>query len=223
MLHKLKDFLSKKKQADPLTYHSTYLRRLAPYGLALTLISLPAHAQQCTMFDVWGNSGICNRFPSHVEAEQYYDACFNTVDQFMPKLDSCLNELAELKNNQDKEPTPAPSNSPSAKCNRVGDFKDGSGGYLWKAIPDPKASCASVSVVIFPKELLGTLGASIDILDSKGNKIGSAKPKEIGPVMNDGRSVYCTNKRFSGNIFVDYTSNSIKQCREVYEASQRED
>jgi hypothetical protein len=109
MLHKLKDFLSKKKQADPLKYHSTYKCRLAPYGLALALVSLPAQSQQCTMFDVWGNSGICNRFPSHVEAEQHYDACFNTVEQFMPKLDSCLNELEQIKNDQDKEPIIPPS------------------------------------------------------------------------------------------------------------------
>jgi hypothetical protein len=187
---------------------------IKPAPPVINLGSISLASVSCSLFDVWGDGRLCNRFSSHKEAEQHYDACSVHNDQL-------LNENAELKDQLENGPVQPPVIG--KVCNRVGDFKDGSGGYLWKAVPDPKASCASVSVVIFPKELLGTLGASIDILDASGKKIGSAKPKAIGPVMDDGRSVFCTNKRFSGNIFVNYQRSGAFECREVYNASNRED
>jgi hypothetical protein len=41
--------------------------------------------------------------------------------------------------------------------------------------------------------------------------------------MDDGRSVFCTDKRFTGNIFVNYQRSGALECREVYNASNRED
>lgn len=140
------------------------------------LIINPAPAS-CNGFEVWAGRGVCNQFNSHQEAEQHYSACQATVNQFLPKLDSCLNELEQKKNDENKDPIVPPFQESGVKgCNEILEINPNRN-FIYKQSAPIRAGAAGSPITGFRQE--PTLIMNVDIsskgqipvLDSSGKQL----------------------------------------------------
>lgn len=129
-------------------------------------------------FEIWGEgTGICNQFVNHQIAEQHYLAAQTTVNEFLPKLDSCLNELSQIKNDQGQEPILPPTSGVKG-CDEILKVEDG-GKFIYKQSAPIRASAAGSPITGFRQEptLIMNVDISskgrIPILDSNGDQIVS--------------------------------------------------
>ena len=136
----------------------------------------------CKLFDIWGNSGVCNRFPSHVEAEQHYEASLFTIKELNSKLDVCRNDLVECTNDAVLPPIPVPIATPVPPsgtevpgCNVIANASERR--FIYKQSAPLRASGIGTPIIGFRKEptlIMNTDISSkgiISILDGKGASI----------------------------------------------------
>lgn len=156
-------------------------------------------------FEIYSDSGLCSMFASHQEAEQNYYHAKLSVYQL-----SLANQELQVK---------CGATPPTAKiCIDQGSIKDGSGGFLWKAVADPKARCKNGTTILLSKDQVSI--KEIELLDA--NQTPILKPAYYG-LLSDGRPRFCAEGRpgssFSGPIYVKYGQN----CKTVTSPANRED
>lgn len=159
-------------------------------------------------FEIYPDSQICNKFGSHVEAEQNYYHC------------SLNNYQLALRNGELE--AKCGHGAPSAStCVDQGSI--GSGNGLWKPEADPKAKCKGGTTILLDQKYEAV--TQIQILDS--NKEFVLEPAYFGK-LSDGRPRFCAEGRpgssFNpGPIYIKYNSNGINECRSVRDPSKREE
>lgn len=154
---------------------------------------------QCKNGTVWGAGEFCNIFKNYIEA---------SVDHW-----HCNEYLRQLKDLYEKE-----SFVGLKVCTEKGPIKDGSGGFLWKAVADPKARCKNGTTILLSKDQASI--KEIELLDANQSFI--FKPAYYG-LLSDGRPRFCAEGRpgssFKGPLLVKYGAD----CKTVVNPANRED
>lgn len=149
------------------------------------VVPTPVAKPSCSLFDIWGNnSGVCNKFPSHVEAEQHYEACSARVKELDSQLDNCKNDLAECKNDLTLPPVPSASPMPSSPsgsvvpgCAVIANASESR--FIYKQSAPLRGSAPGSPIIGFRREptlIMNTNISSrgtIPILDGKGATIAT--------------------------------------------------
>lgn len=155
--------------------------------------------QSCPRGSLWGAGEFGNIFKDFIEA---------SVDHW-----HCNEYLRQLKDLYERE-----SFIGLNVCTDQGPMKDGSGGFLWKAVADPKARCKNGTTILLAKDQFAI--KDIELLDANQSFI--FKPAYYG-LLSDGRPRFCAEGRpglsFKGPLLVKYGAN----CKTVVNPANRED